>query len=236
MTNRILLEVAVASLDDARTAIAAGADRLELNCALELGGLTPSLSTIESVCALGTPTIVMARPRPGGFVYSADELQIATNDAMLALSIGAAGIAFGCLRPDRTINTDQVAAFARLAEHTSAQTVFHRAFDLTPDPFAALDTLIDLGVTRVLTSGQAPSAPLGAALIRRLIEHAAARIEILPGAGIRPENVKSLLAQTGATQVHGSFSVERDDDASPVCPGAYRVGSRNMIESIRALV
>jgi copper homeostasis protein len=234
MSNRILLEVAVASLEDARTAIAGGADRLELNCALELGGLTPTLSTVESVCALGTPTIIMARPRAGGFVYSTAEFQFLINDVAVALNLGAEGVAFGCLRSDRTVNSDWVAGMVSLAERTSSETVFHRAFDLTPDPFGALDILIDLGVTRVLTSGQAASASQGASLISRLIDYAAGRIEVLPGAGIRPENIEDLLARTGATQVHGSFSIERDDPAEPVCCGRYRATSREMVEAMRA--
>jgi copper homeostasis protein len=231
MTQKILLEVAVASLDDARTAIAAGADRLELNSALELGGLTPSAALIQSVCALGVPTIIMARPRPGGFVYSPEEIDTLLRDAAFAVRHGAAGVAFGCLRPDRTIDRDRTAEVLQWIG--PAQSVFHRAFDLTPDPFAALDTLIDLGVTRVLTSGQAASAPLGATLIRRLIGHAAGRIEILPGAGIRPENVATLLAQTAAAQIHGSFSVERNDPAHPVCPGRYRATCGQTIRLVR---
>jgi copper homeostasis protein len=228
---RVLLEVAVASLDDALTAVVAGADRLELNSALELGGLTPSPALIEFVCPLGLPTIVMSRPRPGGFAYSPAEFDTLARDAAFALRHGAAGVAFGCLHPDHTIDRDRAAEIVRLAGGT--QTVFHRAFDLTPDPLAALDTLIELGVTRVLTSGQAASAPLGAPLIRRLVEHAAGRIEILPGAGIRPENVALMLAQTAATQIHGSFSVERDDPAHPVCPGRFRATCGATIRLVR---
>ena len=232
MIRGLVLEVAVASLDDARIAQTAGADRLELNSALELGGLTPSPAMIESVCALGLPTIVMVRPRPGGFVYSNAEFDTLLRDAEFALRHGAAGVAFGCLRSDQTVDPDRAARIVELAG--PAQTVFHRAFDVTPDPFAALETLIELGVTRVLTSGQAASALLGVSLIKRLIDCAAGRIEIVPAAGVRAENVDSLLAQTGATQVHGSFSVERNDRAQPVCQSGYRATRREHVEAIRA--
>jgi copper homeostasis protein len=230
--RRILLEVAVASLDDARVAHAAGADRLELNSALELGGLTPSPALIESACALGVPTIVMVRPRPGGFVYSDAEFDTLLRDAEFALRRGAAGVAFGCLRLDRTIDRSRAARIVELAG--PAQTVFHRAFDVTPEPFAALETLIELGLTRILTSGQAATALLGASLIKRLIERAGGHIEILPGGGIRAENVDALLAQTAAGQFHGSFSVQRDDPAHPVCDGRFRATGREQVEAIRA--
>jgi copper homeostasis protein len=232
MTRRLLLEVAVASLEDARVAQAAGADRLELNSALELGGLTPSPALIESVCALGLPTIVMMRPRPGGFVYSDSEFDTLRRDAQFALRHGAVGVAFGCLSPDRTVDRDRAAKVVEFCG--SAQTVFHRAFDVTSDPFAALETLIELGITRVLTSGQASTALLGASLIRRLIERAAGRIELLPGAGIRAENIDALLTQTGAQQFHGTFSVQREDFAEPVCGSQYPATSREQVEAIRA--
>lgn len=232
-TMPILLEVAMATLTDARVAHLAGADRLELNSALELGGLTPSLGTLKLVReAVPLPVITMLRPRPGGFVYKADEFLTMQRDADLLLAQGADGLAFGFLNANRTIDMARTRDFVRQVG-PEKQTVFHRAFDLTPDPVAALESLIDAGVTRILTSGHQHSAPAGADLIRRLIEHAAGCIEILPGAGINANNAASLLARTGATQLHGSFSLDADDPAEPVCSGRYRQTSTQSLRDLR---
>ena len=229
----ILLEVAVATLQDAQTAHSAGADRLELSSALELGGLTPSLGTFLAIGEFVPLLIVaMLRPRPGGFVYSEPEFLTLQRDADVLLSHGAAGVVFGFLTPERTIDARRTEFL--LKQIGAKQSVFHRAFDVASDPLAALDCLIDLGVTRLLTSGQESSAAAGADLIRRLIERAAGRIEILPGAGISPENAAALVAQTGATQLHGTFSIGREDLAAGVCASQYRVTSRQKIQSIRA--
>jgi len=155
------------------------------------------------------------------------------RDADLLLSHGAAGLAFGLLTDERTIDVPRTRALLRQIG-PNRQSVFHRAFDVTADPFAALETLIDLGFKRVLTSGQARSAPAGAELIRRLIERAAGRIEILPGGGITADNAAALIAQTAAIQLHGSFSVPCDDRADPVCDGRHRVTSAQRLQATRA--
>jgi copper homeostasis protein len=228
----ILIEVAVSTVDDALTANRAGAHRLELSTALELGGLTPSLATLRAVKrSTPLPVIALIRPRPAGFTYSETDFHTILDDATLALEHGADGIAFGLLHSDRTIDAARTKQLLRLTTHR--QSVFHRAFDLTPDPFAALETLIDLGVTRILTSGQQPAAPQGAALIAQLIDRAAGRIEILPASGIRPENAAALIAQTGATQLHGTFSEPCADPASPICSDLYRRTSAAQIRATR---
>ena len=236
MSSRILLEVAVATLADAQTAQAAGADRLELNAALELGGLTPSIGTVELVkAACRIPVIAMVRPRPGGFVYSSAERATMERDCDHLLAAGVAGVAFGFLSADRTIDVSATRAFVNRIG-SGPECVFHRAFDLTPDPAVALATLIDLGVTRVLTSGQATAAPDGTTVIKRLVIQAANRTEILPGAGITPENVAQLIADTGVHQVHGSLSVVRSDPGQPVCPGEYRVTCAKRVAAARRAI
>jgi len=232
----ILLEVAIATLADARTAHAAGADRLELNAALDVGGLTPSLGTLALIHeSVPLPVIAMLRPRPGGFVYSDAEFLTMQRDADLLLAGGAMGVAMGFLGGDRTVDIDRTRALVRQIG-PSHQAVFHRAFDLTRDPFAALDSLIDCGVTRILTSGQQPTALAGAGLIRRLIDHAAGRIEILPGAGVTPDNAVELIAQTAATQVHGSFSEILEDSAEPVFEGSYRATNARLVAATRVAI
>jgi copper homeostasis protein len=181
--KRILLEVCITSPDDAATARRARADRLELNAALELGGLTPSPGCLAAVRMIAPiPVIVMIRPRLGGFCYSAADFDVMAVDTQLALQYGADGIAFGIL--DETGRIDRRRCRILRERAGGRQTVFHRAFDLTPDPFAALEELIDLGFTRVLTSGQRESAVSGKELLCRLIEKARGRIEILPAGGI----------------------------------------------------
>ena len=130
-------------------------------------------------------------------------------DARRLLDAGADGIVFGFLRPDGTV--DEARCRAMLEVIGEKESVFSRAMDVTPDWQAALDQLIGLGVTRVLTSGQAASAPAGADTIRAMRERAAGRIQILPGCGVRPDNAAALLAATGCDQIHGSFKTFRLD-------------------------
>ena len=199
--REILLEICCGGIDDAIQAERGGADRVELCSALFLGGLTPSFGTIqEARKRLKIPFMVMVRPRAGGFCYSEAEISSMERDAEGAIGQGADGIVFGILRADGTVD---VARSKRMLRRIGErQAVFHRAFDVTPDPFRALEQLIDLGVRRVLTSGQKDSAPEGADLIARLVKRAKGRIEILPGGGIQRFQVKSFLAHTGCDQVH----------------------------------
>lgn len=219
--GRRTLEIAIESAADAVAAARAGADRFELCAALEIGGITPSLGCFESVRdATDRPVFPMLRPRGGDFCYDECEFAALRADAARFLSAGADGVVCGCLRPDGTIDG------ARMREIVAAAAprpvVFHRAFDLTPDPLAAMDCLIDLGVRRILTSGGCVSAvePSAMALLRRLVVASAGRIEILAGSGIRPGNVAKLLAATGCDQVHSSCRVPQVDHAPLACRAA----------------
>ena len=209
----ILLEICCGSLSDAIEAQSGGADRVELCAALFLGGLTPSGATLSLAKEkLTIPVMAMVRPRDAGFCYSPVEFEVMERETELFLDQGADGIVFGILRPDRTIDVERCRRIRyQIGER---QAVFHRAFDVVPDPFRAVDELIELGFTRVLTSGQQPTALEGGALIRRLVDHARGRIEILPGAGIRPSNVAQLLAQTGCTQVHATAFRQQEDPST----------------------
>ncbi len=201
MPSKILIEVCCGSVDDAIEAAKGSADRIELNSSLFIGGLTPSLgSIIETKRRLNIPVMVMIRPRAGGFCYTQAEMAVMLSDAKLALEHGADGLVFGILTPDGSIDTERCLQILELTH--GRQTVFHRAFDVTPDPLKALDQLIALGFTRVLTSGQQRSVTEGIELIKKLINHASDQIEILPGGGIRPHNVRTIIEQTGTNQVH----------------------------------
>lgn len=200
--EQVKLEICCGSVDDVFEARAAGADRVELNSALFLGGLTPSLGTLLAAREAGIPTMAMVRPREGGFCYTGREFDAMVRDTRAFAEAGVEGIVFGVLRSDGTVDKDRCRILAEAAG--DREIVFHRAIDVVPDWRRALDTLMELGFTRVLTSGQAPSVLFGAATIREMIAHAAGRIQILPGGGIRPANVAEVVAKTGCTQVHAS--------------------------------
>jgi copper homeostasis protein len=207
----VLLEICCGSLEDALEAEAGGADRVELCSSLFFGGLTPSFGTIaEARRRLRIPAIVMIRPRGGGFCYTEPEFAAMVADAESAAAQGVAGLVFGILTPDGTIDR---ARTRRLRDAAGAgDAVFHRAFDVTPDPFRALDELVDLGITRVLTSGQQDTVPEGLDLIRRLADHAGDRIQVMPGGGIKPFNFDDVIAKTGCRQIHvAAFTTRRDD-------------------------
>lgn len=244
--RRVLLELCVASVEDAVTAQVGGADRLELNAALELGGLTPSLATLlEIKQAVSLPVVGMIRPRPGGFCYSSADFKVMQRDADLALERGADAIAFGVLHEDGTVDVKRCRQFITLTGKQPA--VFHRAFDVTPDPFAALEQLIDLGVRRLMSSGQEATAYNGAALLRRLIERAAGRIEVLPAGGINCFTVADVLERTGCDQVHASLRSRRCDPSTAARPqvsysgtglpeDGYHATSPEAVAALRALL
>jgi copper homeostasis protein len=198
MNTRILLEVAVASAADAETAAAAGADRLELNAALELDGLTPTPGALAGARRAGLPVVTMLRPRPGGFCYSEAELAAMLRD----LEWIDGEVAVGVLTPASEVDV------RRLGRFPTPRVVFHRAFDLVPDPLTALEQLIDLGVPRVMADAANHE------LLARLIDAARGRIVVLPAGGIRPENVRRLIERTGCVQVHGSFRRAAGDRSS----------------------
>lgn len=198
--GRILLEGAIDSVDSAGRAVREGADRLEVCGDLSVGGVTPERELLLECVALGVPCVAMARPRGGDFVYDAVDCARLMADVEMVLECGVAGVVFGVLRPDGTID----AGITRRVVHRcgTVPTVFHRAFDDVPDQRAALDVLMDCGVTRVLTSGGAPAAIDAADAIGALVNQAAGRIEILAGGGVRAANVLDLVARAGVDQVH----------------------------------
>jgi copper homeostasis protein len=205
-TNRHLkIEICAASPDDCLAAERGGADRVELNCALMLGGLTPSIGSLrESLAAIKIPLIAMIRPRAGGFCYSNREFRAMMRDTEAALAEGSAGIAFGILTASGKIDVKRCRAIKQLAGER--EVVFHRAFDVVPDPLIAIEKLHDIGFTRIMTSGQEASAYNGAINIASYIEHAAGRIEILPAGGINRFTVADVIRRTGCNQIHASLT------------------------------
>lgn len=142
----------------------------------------------------------MIRPRGSDFLYSEAEFDIMQEDVKMAKVLGADGVVFGILKADGTIDSERMKKLVELARPMGI--TCHRAFDMTRDPFEALDALIGLGIDRVLTSGQADSALIGAPLIRKLIAYANGRIIIMPGHGIKEHNMTEAIRETGATEFH----------------------------------
>jgi copper homeostasis protein len=198
---RVLLEACVDSVESGLAAQAGKADRVELCSNLLEGGTTPSAGMME-VCGerLRVPIHILVRPRGGDFVYSEGEIEVMQRDIALAKRLGAKAVVLGALHPDGTIHVEQTRALMGVARPLAV--TFSRAFDFTPDADAALDTLIGLGVERVLTSGQAPMAVEGLQTLRRLVLRAEGRIGVLAAGGLNEENVTTVVERTGVREVH----------------------------------
>ncbi|XP_049808077.1 copper homeostasis protein cutC homolog [Schistocerca nitens] len=203
------MEVCVDNVESAVNAAAGGASRLELCSALSEGGLTPTKGLLTIIKRLvSIPVFVMLRPRKGSdFVFSADELEAIYTDALVLREAGADGFVFGALTHGGDVD---IAACRRVLEIASDKPVtFHRAFDVTCEPYGALETIIDLGFSRLLTSGQASSAEKGLELIKELILRARNRIIVMPGAGITIKNLPVILNETKAREFHGSARIPK---------------------------
>lgn len=201
MLNGLLLEVAVDSLERATAAERAGAHRLELCAHLEMGGLTPGLELIRQVrSAVRIPIHVMVRPRPGDFVYSADEFAEMKESIRAIKAENVQGIVTGVLLPDSSVDTRCTSELVALA--LPMQVTYHRAFDETKDLAAALEDIVLTGAHRVLTSGGVADAHGGASKLRSLIQQAANRIAILPGGGLHAGNIAEVARATGARELH----------------------------------
>lgn len=198
----MLLEIATHSLTSAKRAFAKGADRLELCAELGVGGLTPSPGLVEATLAeVSIPVYALIRPRSGDFHFTADELTTMEHDLRWCLDRGCAGVVVGVLQRDRTID---VGATRRLIDAAAGKPVtFHRAFDWTPDPMQALDTLLELGVETLLTSGQKPKAEAGLDQLVAWQQRVGENLTIMPGSGIGPENAP-LFADAGFRAIHAS--------------------------------
>ena len=200
---RKLLEVAADGLRSAIAAQAGGADRIELCAGLGEGGTTPSHGVIATTRdAVDIPVFVLVRPRNGDFLYDAREVDAICRDIRDCVAMGCDGVVVGALDADGGIDVDACKAMMEAAG--SLETTFHRAFDAAADRARALEQVIDLGCSRVLTSGGARSAPAGAEAIAECIRQAAGRITVVSGAGVNAGNLAELVARTGGREFHAS--------------------------------
>jgi copper homeostasis protein len=215
----VLIEVCCGSVDDALEAQAGGADRVELNSSLFFGGLTPSLgAVIEARKLLRIPVMVMIRPRGGGFRYSETELSVMERDIEQAADHGADGVVFGVLTAEGGLDSRSNARLRARAGRLTA--VFHRAFDVMSDPEQGLEKLIDLGFTRILTTGRRAQIEDGADYVKKVLEQARDRIEILPG-GMSPRSASRLVRHIGCGQIHVAAFTRRTDNSSRGNPEVY---------------
>jgi copper homeostasis protein len=197
----MFIEVCANSLQSALNAQAGGAGRVELCDNLYEGGTTPSHGTILLAREkLHIKLHVLIRPRGGDFVYSDIEFEVKKKDIEFCKEIACDGVVIGCLNVDGTIDIEKTAEAIKIARPMSV--TFHRAFDMTCDPFEALDQLIALGVDRILTSGQKNKAPDGKKLIAELVKRAGDRLVIMPGSGINKANIAMMHEFTGANEFH----------------------------------
>lgn len=200
---RRVLEIAAEGVRSAIAAEAGGADRIELCAGLGEGGTTPSHGVIATVRdAVRIPVFVLIRPRNGDFLYEAREIDAMCRDIRDCAALGCEGVVIGALDADGGIDIGACRAMIDAAK--GLEITFHRAFDGTADRARALEQVIRLGCSRVLTSGGARSAAEGADAIADNIRQAAGRIVILSGAGITPGNLAELVTRTGGREFHGS--------------------------------
>ncbi len=204
-TNRIQLELCVYSIESALEAEAGGADRIELCDNPPQGGTTPSYGCIVGARrALKAKLHVIVRPRGGDFLYSAAEFAVMKDDIDACKQMGVHGVVVGILFPDGSVNKVRTRELVERAKPMSV--TFHRAFDMTRDPQQALEDIIETGCSRVLTSGQQPTAMEGKDLIAKLVTQAGARIIVMPGVAIRENNIAELIRTTKAQEFHTAAS------------------------------
>jgi copper homeostasis protein len=237
----MIVEVPCGNLESVSAAIAGGADRIELCSALPLGGLTPSVSFLETVLLSDIQVFAMIRPREGDFVFSNEEFFLMLREIALFKKTGVKGIVSGILLPDGTIDAQRSQQLIDAAR--PLQFTFHRAFDLTANLNQSLETLIQIGSDRVLTSGGASDAFQGKETILNLIEISNGKIIIMPGGGIHPGNVLELVRDTGVKEIHLSgkkkkqefFSLKKNIKLGNTDDDGYDITDKNIIREIKTI-
>lgn len=239
----VLVELCAGGIDDVQLAAELAVDRIELNCGMPLGGLTPSLGLLQQArTVFPGPIIAMVRPREGGFCYSPAEFSQLLTDAQLLLDHGASGLACGFLHADGTVDEARCEQFRR--QFSDCTLVFHRAFDVLPDLLHGLQQLAHCGWNRILTSGGQATALGGASVLQRLHALSRGRIEILAGGGIRAEHVQPLVNATGIRQLHAAVRSLQSDSSTHCAPhlqfgwpqtdnnGAFGSASRSLLTEL----
>ena len=204
MDLKYVIEIATTDYTTTQSAVDGGADRIELCAALTEGGTTASYGTIRKCReAFGVQLFPIIRSRSGDFLYSEEEFEIMFEDVKLCKELGCDGVVIGLLTKQGSVDLKRTSKLIETAY--PLEITFHRAFDRCKDPFEAMERLIEIGCQRILTSGQRPTAPEGVELIAQLVKTADDRIIIMPGSGVRKENIKNLAEKTNAMEFHSSL-------------------------------
>lgn len=205
-----VLEVCVDSVESAASAARGGATRLELCANLVIGGTSPDEDLFRMVRErVDIPVRVLLRPRFGDFLYSDDEFELLRRQVRRFAALGADGVVIGVLRPDGTLDEARMAELIALAGGCGV--TLHRAFDVCRDPFEALEAAGRLGVDTILTSGQQAACAQGAGLLRELVGRSGGRPQILVGAGVSADVIRTLQPATGANAFH--LSAKRTEES-----------------------
>ena len=234
MINGVTVEICIGTIEDAIKASSYPIDRIELNTALELGGLSPSLETIKYLkTKIDTPLCCMVRPRGGDFFYNETEYQTMLKDARNFLEAGADGIVFGFLHEDKTIDLERTKTMSELIHSYDKEAVFHKAFDETPDLDISCQELISSKIDRILTSGAAvyPDILKGCEKIHTLHNKYGNDIQLLPGGGVRTDNVKDVITTAGTNQVH--MTSKKTHEGGYLCLDEKQL--QQMIEEISSI-
>lgn len=211
--SEIILEICAGSAEDCILSYEGGAGAVELVCSTYLGGISPTVASLEFVkerCP-GLQVIPMTRPRGAGFCYSDPEFEVMIRETKDYVGHGADGVVFGILKPDRTLDAERLKRLCDIVKSAGKKAVIHRAFDCVDDQNFAIETLIDLGVDRVLTSGGALNAFDGRERLAELNRDYGNRIEIMPGSGVNLENAKAIIEVTGVKRIHSACSGWKED-------------------------
>ncbi|QXO16808.1 MULTISPECIES: copper homeostasis protein CutC [Vibrio] len=204
------LEVCIDTIESLPHALAGGATRIELCSSLALGGLTPSFGLMRQAAQRSSvPVYAMIRPRQGDFLYDADDIACMQYDIAAAHQAGLQGVVLGLLTEHGQVDTQRCRKLIEQAHSLGLGVTFHRAFDQCQDAQQALESIIELGCERLLTSGQAPTALQGADLIAELVRQSNGRIAIMAGAGVNAANAPLLAQHTGVTELHLSGKTTR---------------------------
>jgi len=215
--SQYIIEIATSDFTTTQSAVEGGADRIELCANLAEGGTTPSYGQLKKCRETFTiPLFPIIRPRGGDFLYTKEEFEIMSHDVRLCKELDCDGIVIGLLNADGTIDIKRTAKLIDAAYPLGI--TFHRAFDRCRDPFEAMEQLIEIGCERILTSGHQTAAPDGVELIAQLNEVADDRIIIMPGSGVRKENIKMLADKTGCMEFHSSLRDRKRSEMNFIHP------------------
>ena len=227
------LEICCGGINDIELLKDLPIDRIELNSALELGGLTPTIETLKKAKELtDIPIVTMVRPRCGSFIYSASELELMYKEAKRLIDNGADGIVTGILGDDYRVNVEAMQKMKMIVK--DKELIFHRAIDSIEDKVDAVNTLINIGVDRILLMGLASEDFLDSIKrIAHLNESFGNKIEFQPGGGINEDNILDVVKMTKVTSIHGSFKESIEDPISQET--YYQTSQKRIINLLKIL-